>query len=67
LHQAPHIIPIPGTTSAAHMRENLAAQDLRLSAATLHKLGALINASNVVGQRYDSQSQSEVDTEQWVS
>jgi aryl-alcohol dehydrogenase-like predicted oxidoreductase len=67
LHQAPHIIPIPGTTSAAHMRENLAAQDLRLSAATLHKLGALINASNVVGQRYDNQSQSEVDTEQWVA
>lgn len=63
LHKAPHIIPIPGTTNAAHMRENLAAQSLVLSAPTMAKLDATINASNVQGPRYDVQSQSEVDTE----
>jgi aryl-alcohol dehydrogenase-like predicted oxidoreductase len=63
LHTAPHIIPIPGTTSAAHMRENLAAQSIRLSPATMAKLDALINPRTVVGARYDVQSQSEVDTE----
>jgi aryl-alcohol dehydrogenase-like predicted oxidoreductase len=66
LHKAQHIIPIPGTTSAAHMRENLDAKNLALSAATMKKLDAAINASNVQGPRYDAQSQSEVDTEQLV-
>jgi aryl-alcohol dehydrogenase-like predicted oxidoreductase len=67
LHKAQHIIPIPGTTSAAHMRENLEAQSLALSGATMKKLDAAINASNVHGPRYDAQSQSEVDTEQLVA
>jgi aryl-alcohol dehydrogenase-like predicted oxidoreductase len=64
LHKAPHIIPIPGTTNDSHMRENLAAQNVRLSMDTMEKLDAAINASNVQGSRYDAQSQSEVDTEQ---
>jgi aryl-alcohol dehydrogenase-like predicted oxidoreductase len=63
LHKAPHIVPIPGTTNAAHMRENLAAQSLVLTELTMAKLDAAINASNVQGPRYDVQSQSEVDTE----
>jgi aryl-alcohol dehydrogenase-like predicted oxidoreductase len=64
LHQAPYIIPIPGTTNASHMRENLAAQNVSLSTDTMKKLDAAINAGNVQGPRYDAQSQSEVDTEQ---
>jgi aryl-alcohol dehydrogenase-like predicted oxidoreductase len=64
LHKAPHIIPIPGTTSEAHMRENLEARQLHLSAATMVQLDTLINPRTVVGGRYDLQSQSEVDTEQ---
>jgi aryl-alcohol dehydrogenase-like predicted oxidoreductase len=63
LHQAPHIIPIPGTTSAAHMQDNIAASQIVLSAQLLQKLDALVNAQTVVGARYDAQSQSEVDTE----
>ncbi len=66
LHKGPHIIPIPGTTSAAHMRDNLEAQSLMLSSATMQKLDASVNASNVQGPRYDAQSQSEVDTEQFA-
>ena len=30
LHRAPNILPIPGTSSVAHLRENLAAADLAL-------------------------------------
>ena len=63
LHQAPHIIPIPGTTSAAHMVENARAASLDLSAATLAELNALFAPDRIVGERYDAQSQSEVDTE----
>jgi aryl-alcohol dehydrogenase-like predicted oxidoreductase len=66
LHKAQHIIPIPGTTNAAHMRDNMAATNIVLSAQTMQQLDAAINASNVQGQRYDAQSQSEVDTEQPV-
>ncbi|MFD3662403.1 aldo/keto reductase [Streptomyces sp. NPDC058659] len=31
LHRAPHIVPIPGTSSAAHLLENLGALDLALT------------------------------------
>jgi aryl-alcohol dehydrogenase-like predicted oxidoreductase len=67
LHKAPHILPIPGTTSEAHMRENMLAHNVRLSAATLAQLDALINQRTVVGARYEAQSQSEVDTEQFAA
>ncbi len=63
LHQAPHIIAIPGTTQIAHMQDNLNAADIVLSAATLAALDALFEPSQIAGARYDAQSQSEVDTE----
>ncbi|MFB7516110.1 aldo/keto reductase [Streptomyces sp. NPDC056144] len=31
LHRAPHVLPIPGTSSAAHLVENLGALDVRLT------------------------------------
>ena len=49
LHKAPHIVPIPGTTSIAHLEENLGAADIELSPALLAKLEALVNPSTVVG------------------
>ncbi|WP_107484224.1 aldo/keto reductase [Streptomyces sp. NRRL B-24572] len=30
-HRAPHILPIPGTSSAAHLVENLGALDVTLT------------------------------------
>ncbi|MFT6590654.1 MAG: aryl-alcohol dehydrogenase-like predicted oxidoreductase [Rhodoferax sp.] len=63
LHQGEHIIPIPGTTSTAHLGEDLEAADLRLSPATLAQLDDLINQTTVVGNRYNAVSESEVDTE----
>ena len=63
LHKAEHIIPIPGTSSVAHLQDNLGAVDVRLDAATMARLDALINERTVVGSRYNAQSASEVDTE----
>ncbi|OOG47405.1 aldo/keto reductase [Polaromonas sp. A23] len=63
LHKAPHIIPIPGTTSVVHLTEDLAAADVQLNADLLTRVEALINQHTVAGNRYSAQSQSEVDTE----
>jgi len=63
LHKAPHIIPIPGTTSVAHLHDDLGAADVKLSADATARLEALIHADNVVGSRYNPQGNSEVDTE----
>ena len=63
LRKAEHIIPIPGTTSVAHLLDDLGAVDVRLDAATMAQLDALINERTVVGSRYNAQSASEVDTE----
>ena len=65
LHRGDHIIPIPGTTSLAHLAEDLAAVDVKLSPAVLAKLDALINEKTVTGGRYNAQSQGEVDTEEF--
>ncbi|SCK15703.1 Predicted oxidoreductase [Variovorax sp. HW608] len=63
LHQGSDIVPIPGTTSVAHLLENLAAADLALEASVLARAGALINQETVTGERYAAQSSQEVDTE----
>ena len=63
LHKGPDIIPIPGTTSVEHLREDLAAADVQLSQPTIDRLEALINQHTVAGNRYSDQSNREVDTE----
>ena len=39
LHRSPWILPIPGTSSLAHLRENLKAAEIRLSAEDMAYLG----------------------------
>ena len=63
LQQAPHIIPIPGTTSPAHLLDDLGADRVMLNAATLARLNGLINQQTVQGARYSAQAAGEVDTE----
>jgi aryl-alcohol dehydrogenase-like predicted oxidoreductase len=46
-------VPIPGTTTRRHLETNVAALDVRLSAAELDRLGALGTAS---GDRYGDMS-----------
>ncbi|TQM14865.1 aldo/keto reductase [Pseudonocardia kunmingensis] len=40
LHRSPTIVPIPGTSSAGHVRENLGALDIALTAEQFARLGA---------------------------
>ncbi len=63
LHKAPHIIPIPGTTSVSHLKDDLGASDVKLSTDLIAQLDALINEKTVQGNRYNAQANSEVDTE----
>jgi aryl-alcohol dehydrogenase-like predicted oxidoreductase len=65
LTRGEHVIPIPGTTSRAHLRDNLDAAEVVLASQVLIRLDALINQRTVKGGRYSAQSQSEVDTEQF--
>jgi len=63
LHQGEHILPIPGSRFGLNMEENLAAQEIFLSAEQLQKLDAMINQNNVIGARYSAAQQAEIDTE----
>jgi aryl-alcohol dehydrogenase-like predicted oxidoreductase len=63
LHKAPHIIAIPGTTRVEHMKEDLAAAEVKLDAKLIARVESLINDKAVAGGRYTEQSNREVDTE----
>ena len=63
LHQAPHIVTIPGTSRIDHLKDNMGALTVQLSAEVLARLNAAINQHNVRGNRYSDQANSEVDTE----
>jgi aryl-alcohol dehydrogenase-like predicted oxidoreductase len=63
LHQAPHIVTIPGTSRIDHLKENMGALQVRLSDEVLQRLDQAINTHNVVGNRYNEVASSEVDTE----
>lgn len=67
LHKAPHIVPIPGTTSVEHLHDNLGAVNVQLDAGLLARLEALVNQRTVTGHRYSAQSASEVDTEEFAA
>eukprot|EP01036_Dinobryon_divergens_P041391 gene41391-54861_t len=59
LHKAPHIVPIPGTTSVAHLLDDLGAVNVSLSAQLIEQLDQLINQHTVQGARYSPQGTSE--------
>ena len=63
LARGEHVIPIPGTTSVAHLHDNLGAPGVTLSPAQMARLDTLINAHTVSGERYGAQGSAEVDTE----
>lgn len=65
LAKAPHIIPIPGTRSIAHLQDDLGAVNVRLDASTMQRLELLINRHTVLGGRYDAAAQAGVDTEEF--
>ncbi len=65
LSRGEHIIPIPGTTSLAHLEENVEAMKLNIDPALLGRAGVLINQQTVNGPRYPAAIQSEIDTEEF--
>jgi aryl-alcohol dehydrogenase-like predicted oxidoreductase len=65
LHRGPHVIPIPGTTSVAHLAENLGASGVALTPAQVERLDALVNQRTVSGPRYVAATQAEIDTEEF--
>jgi aryl-alcohol dehydrogenase-like predicted oxidoreductase len=64
LHKAPHVVPIPGTSSIAHLEENLGAARVHLDDELLARAEALINPATVSGARYNAGTQAEIDTEE---
>lgn len=65
LARAPHVIPIVGTTSVDHLRENIAASSLTLSADILASAAACVNQHTISGPRYPKDTQVEIDTEEF--
>ncbi|THE07964.1 aldo/keto reductase [Microbacterium oleivorans] len=63
LSRGPHVVPIPGTTSAAHALENEAATELTVARELLDRAGALIDTATVSGPRYNETNAAEVDAE----
>lgn len=60
LAQKPWIVPIPGTTKAAHLGENLAAIDLQFTPDELRALDEAISQIKIYGDRYTGVEQSRV-------
>jgi aryl-alcohol dehydrogenase-like predicted oxidoreductase len=67
LQKAPEVVPIPGTTSVAHLEENAAASALRLDAGLIARVEALINQDTVSGARYQPETLLEIDTEEFAA
>jgi aryl-alcohol dehydrogenase-like predicted oxidoreductase len=64
LLRKPYVIPIVGTTSVAHLQEDLATASLKLSSSILDRAEDLVNATTVSGARYPAATQAEIDTEE---
>ena len=65
LSRADHVIPIPGTTSIAHLEDNLGALRVTLSPDQLARLDHLMPPGAASGGRYNAQNQTEVETEEF--
>jgi len=65
LDQSDLIHVIPGTTSIAHLEENMAASALPVSAEVLAEAGQIINHQTVAGHRYHDAIIPTIDTEEF--
>lgn len=63
LAQGTHVIPIPGTTSVAHLEEDVRAATITIDEKWIRAVGDLIHQDSVAGHRYDAPGQASVDTE----
>jgi aryl-alcohol dehydrogenase-like predicted oxidoreductase len=65
LSRGPHVHVIPGTTSEAHLAENIGRLGWVPDQAVLERLDALINRHTVAGPRYPAAMQKTMDTEEF--
>ncbi|HKU89909.1 MAG TPA: aldo/keto reductase [Steroidobacteraceae bacterium] len=65
LAKAPHAVVIPGTTREVHVAENCGADAIRLDAATVGRLDAVLPPGRASGARYPPATQVENDTEEF--
>ena len=65
LAQDDRLVPIPGTTRAEHLAENVGAATVRLDAAMLARVDAAIDRHAVTGSRYNATTQAEIDSEEY--
>ncbi|HAS32918.1 MAG TPA: aldo/keto reductase, partial [Microbacterium sp.] len=63
LSRGEHVVPIPGTTNAAHLRENQGGLAVPVDPALLARAGDLIDTHTVSGPRYNATGTREVDAE----
>ncbi len=63
LARGTHVVAIPGTTSVAHLKDDLGAARVKLTEPVMAQLDALFHPQALQGGRYNAQAQSEVDTE----
>ena len=66
VNQGEHVIALPGTTSVAHLHENLRGGAIPLDTAVLAELNDLFQPEGIVGDRYALAAQREVDTEKYA-
>ena len=65
LHKATHILPIPGTTSVAHLESNVEAANVALSPDIVERVERLINQQTISGRRYADKTLAEIDSEEF--
>ncbi|RYY27933.1 MAG: aldo/keto reductase [Sphingomonadales bacterium] len=63
LHQAPHIVAIPGTRSIAHLEENVGAAAVTLDRSVIAHIDAIFAGQAIQGARYPAAAQAQIDTE----
>jgi aryl-alcohol dehydrogenase-like predicted oxidoreductase len=61
LAQKPCIVPIPGTRSVDHLKENLGAVNVRLTPSDLHEIETALSKIKVHGGRMNKMQMEQVD------
>ncbi len=67
LNKHPHVHPIPGTRSIAHLEENVGTVNVQLDASMIDRLDRLFAPGRIAGARYPAATQAEIDTEEFPS
>jgi len=65
LEQGEHCHVIPGTTSQAHLEENMAAASLPLPDGVIEEAGRIVNHAAIRGHRYHDAIRPTIDTEEF--